>query len=615
MASLVAFMGRKLEIEIIRLLKKKRIDPEFSAPDEINELDIFKLDPSELPRLSKINSDEQAWPFFSEPYKNVKGKQAHLTNGNWEKTGNDREVRDKSTGKRIGGKKNYVYYKRGGSPKQKIKTDWVMHEYYVDDDDPRYKKDFVFRYVEKNPTGKPNTSTPDDGQPSHRLASDAETYAEKTSTEVESQQPSTHCLGNEFLEVESELQSNHSLVSDTGNYFATNTSTLEEPRLLSNQNLGFDTRNYEFADNTSSMEVEPGLLSNHNLFHDPFAPITSSMVQPQLLSNRDMEFDLRNHFVPNTSMLLPHQNLDSLMVGPQLPSNHNMVFDLMNHSTPCTSSMVGPQLLSNQNMAFDPINHFASITSSMQVESQLLSNQNLVFDPMNNSTPCTSSMLGPQLLSNQNMVFDPINHYASITSSMQVESQLLSNQNLVFDPMNNFAPCTSSMVQPQLLSNHNMELDPRNHFAPITSSMVQPQLLSNQNLVSDYSRNHFVPNASSMVAHDQLLSNHNFFSDPRNHFAPNTCLMVHPQQVAELFAQFTALFGRYLLNHSSVSTPPWPTNPQQGSYSSLYSNGAFGNNCTSSSSQFHGGLEDARIAQRNFQDKHPEEVTGQDSSY
>ncbi|KAJ0105928.1 hypothetical protein Patl1_17912 [Pistacia atlantica] len=577
---------------IIRLLKKKRLDPEFSVPDEINELDIFKSDSSELPELSKTNCDEQAWPFFSEPYKNVKGKQAHLTNGNWEKTGNNREVRDKSTGKRIGGRKNYIYYKRGGSPKQKIKTDWVMHDYYVDDDDSRYKKDFVFRYVEKNPTGKPNTSTPDDGQPSHRLASDAETYAEKTSTEVESQQPSTHCLGNEFLEVESELQSNHSLVSDTGNYFATNTSTLEEPRLLSNQNLGFDTRNYEFADNTSSMEVEPGQLSNHNLFHDPFAPITSSMVQPQLLSNRDMEFDLRNHFVPNTSM-----------VGPQLPSNHNMVFDLMNHSTPCTSSMVrmnmlavlsGTQLLSNQNMAFDPINHFASITSSMQIESQLLSNQNLVFDPMNNSTPCISSMLGPQLLSNQNMVFDPINHYASITSSMQVESQLLSNQNLVFDPMNNFAPCTSSMVRmnmlvgPQLLSNQNMVFDPINHYAPITSSMV---------------------------AHDQLLSNHNFFSDPRNHFAPNTCLMVHPQQVAELFAQFTALFGRYLLNHSSVSTPPWPTNPQQGSYSSLYSNGAFGNNCTSSSSQFHGGLEDARIAQRNFQDKHPEEVTGQDSSY
>lgn len=170
MASLVAFMDRKLPIEIIRLLKKKRLDPEFTVPDEINELDIFKLDPSELPSkwiqlfklsiisqsditisflcefnyyagLSKINSDEQAWPFFSEPYKNVKGKQAHLTNGrgNWEKTGNDKEVRDKSTGKRIGGKKNYVYYKRGGSPKQKIKTDWVMHEYYADDDDFRYK--------------------------------------------------------------------------------------------------------------------------------------------------------------------------------------------------------------------------------------------------------------------------------------------------------------------------------------------------------------------------------------------------------------------------------------------------------------------------------------------
>ncbi|KAJ0049210.1 hypothetical protein Pint_15328 [Pistacia integerrima] len=75
------------------------------------------------------------------------------------------------------------------------------------------------------------------------------------STQISSQQPSIHCLGNEFLEVESELQSNHSVVSDTGNYFATNTSTLE---------------------------VEPGLPSNHNLFHDPFAPITSSIVRMRM---------------------------------------------------------------------------------------------------------------------------------------------------------------------------------------------------------------------------------------------------------------------------------------------------------------------------------------------
>ncbi|XP_031277746.1 uncharacterized protein LOC116136182 isoform X1 [Pistacia vera] len=224
--------------------------------------------------------------------------------------------------------------------------------------------------------------------------------------------------------------------------------------------------------------------------------------------------------------------------------------------------------------------------------------------------------VGPQLLSNdQNVVFGPINHSASMTSSMQVESPLLSNQNLVFDPMNNSAPCTSSMVGPQLLSNQNLVFDPINHYAPIASSMqVESQPLSNQNLVSDYSRNYLVPNTSSMVGHDQLLSNNNFFSDPRNHFAPNTCLMVHPQ-VAELFAQFTALLGRYLLNQSLVSAPQWQINPQQGSYSSLYSNGDFGNNCTSSSSEFHRGLEDAWIAQGSFQDKHPEEATGQDFSY
>lgn len=41
-------MYRLLHIEIIRLLMKKRTDPEFSRPD-INELDIYKLDPFMLP--------------------------------------------------------------------------------------------------------------------------------------------------------------------------------------------------------------------------------------------------------------------------------------------------------------------------------------------------------------------------------------------------------------------------------------------------------------------------------------------------------------------------------------------------------------------------------------
>ncbi|KAJ0083455.1 hypothetical protein Patl1_29503 [Pistacia atlantica] len=213
---------------------------------------------------------------------------------------------------------------------------------------------------EKNPMGKRNISTPVDDQPSPRLASDAETYAEKTSTEVESG-----------------LQSDDSLVPDTGNYFATNISA------MGSRNLDYyqitvcfmDQRNI-FAPITSSM-AQSQLLPNHSLGFDPrykFPDDNSPMVQPQLQSNHSKEFDPRNHFVPNTSsMLLPHQNLDSLMVRmnmlvrPQLLSNHNMVFDAMNHSAPCTSSMqVEPQLLSNQNMGFDPINHSASITSSME---------------------------------------------------------------------------------------------------------------------------------------------------------------------------------------------------------------------------------------------------------
>ncbi|XP_031277750.1 protein FEZ-like [Pistacia vera] len=137
MALLVGFMYHLLHIEIIRLLKKKRLDPHFSVP-EINELNIYKLDPSELPGLSEIKSDEQVWSFFCEPdYKYANSKRANRKtgSGNWKITGKPLKVKDK-TGKVIGSKKNLVYHKRVAS--KMVKTDWLMYEFSVKDSS-RYK--------------------------------------------------------------------------------------------------------------------------------------------------------------------------------------------------------------------------------------------------------------------------------------------------------------------------------------------------------------------------------------------------------------------------------------------------------------------------------------------
>ncbi|XP_031277702.1 uncharacterized protein LOC116136138 [Pistacia vera] len=137
-------------------------------------------------------------------------------------------------------------------------------------------------------------------------------------------------------QVESEVQSNRNLFPDTGNNFVPNTSSMEEPQLLSNQNLGFGPRN-NFADNyTSPVEVEPGLISNPNLVSDqknPFIPIASSMVESELQSNHSLVSDTGNYFATNTST----------MEEPQLLSNQNLGFDTRNYLfADNTSSMLLP---------------------------------------------------------------------------------------------------------------------------------------------------------------------------------------------------------------------------------------------------------------------------------
>ncbi|KAJ0049207.1 hypothetical protein Pint_15321 [Pistacia integerrima] len=209
MGPLIGFMYRLLHIEIIRLLKKKRLDPCDCFPG-INEVDIYKLDPSELPGLSETKSDEQVWNFFCEPYyKYANSKRANrkTRTGYWKITGKGCVVKDKSD-KIIGSKETLVFYKHGCASKE-AKTDWVMHEFYVKDN-PLYKRDFAFCYIEKNPKSKSIISTPDDGESYHNLASDSEN-TESLSTEVELQ-----------------LLKQHSSVSDPGNQVAANTSPMED---------------------------------------------------------------------------------------------------------------------------------------------------------------------------------------------------------------------------------------------------------------------------------------------------------------------------------------------------------------------------------------------------
>ncbi|XP_031266802.1 NAC domain-containing protein 96-like isoform X1 [Pistacia vera] len=299
MGCLVGLMYYLFHVKIISLLEEKRIHPDFSDPD-INEVDIYKFDPSALPGLSESDSDEQGWYFFCEPYyKYAKSKRAsrRTDGGYWKITGRGCDVKNKS-GQVIGSKKNLVFYRLGvGATSKEDKTDWVMHEFYVkDENNPRYKKDFVVCFIEKKSNNKSTVSTSDDGQPSDSLSSVSISHnTENPYTEVESQTSSSHNLisdsgknitENSFSEVEPQLLQSTNLVTDPGSLFPESTTSAVEPQLLFCGDFVPDQM-YHIPEITCLMQVDPQLLAESDATNSCDWLNDSPIPAPQLPINPD----------------------------------------------------------------------------------------------------------------------------------------------------------------------------------------------------------------------------------------------------------------------------------------------------------------------------------------
>ncbi|KAJ0105925.1 hypothetical protein Patl1_17917 [Pistacia atlantica] len=237
MGSLVGLMYHLFLVKIITLLTEKRVHPDLFVP-EINEVDIYQFDPYDLPALSETKSDDQVWYIFCEPhYKYANSKRAHRATGggNWKITGRGCDLKDK--GRVIGKKRTLVFCRRGSTSKE-IKTDWVMHEFYIEDS-PYYEVYYFVRFLLLVPSSflvgsieavlikicyvweiieefcfllhrknKSSVSTPDDGQPSHSLSSHYESrVTENSSSEVESPPLSSDNLSSDSLNCFPEISS------------------------------------------------------------------------------------------------------------------------------------------------------------------------------------------------------------------------------------------------------------------------------------------------------------------------------------------------------------------------------------------------------------------------
>ncbi|KAL2559248.1 NAC transcription factor 29 [Forsythia ovata] len=96
----------------------------------IPAVDIYKFDPWELPEKAEFGENE--WYFFSprdRKYPNGVRPNRAAVSGYWKATGTDKAIYSES--RYVGVKKALVFYK--GKPPKGIKTDWIMHEYRLND--------------------------------------------------------------------------------------------------------------------------------------------------------------------------------------------------------------------------------------------------------------------------------------------------------------------------------------------------------------------------------------------------------------------------------------------------------------------------------------------------
>ncbi|KAH7856424.1 hypothetical protein Vadar_001228 [Vaccinium darrowii] len=143
---LPGFRFHPTDEELVGFYLKKKAQQRPLSIEIIKQLDIYKFDPWDLPKLAATG--EKEWYFYcprDRKYRNSTRPNRVTGAGFWKATGTDRPIYSSDGSKCIGLKKSLVFYK--GRAAKGIKTDWMMHEFRLPplDDDPFSQK----RYLEK----------------------------------------------------------------------------------------------------------------------------------------------------------------------------------------------------------------------------------------------------------------------------------------------------------------------------------------------------------------------------------------------------------------------------------------------------------------------------------
>ncbi|KAF7819703.1 protein FEZ-like [Senna tora] len=124
---LPGFRFHPTDEELVGFYLRRKIQHKSLPIELIKQVDIYKYDPWDLPKLA--SSGEKEWYFYcprDRKYRNSARPNRVTRAGFWKATGTDRPIYS-SQGKCIGLKKSLVFYR--GRAAKGIKTDWMMHEF------------------------------------------------------------------------------------------------------------------------------------------------------------------------------------------------------------------------------------------------------------------------------------------------------------------------------------------------------------------------------------------------------------------------------------------------------------------------------------------------------